>query len=299
MAKRIALLSNCLANQNAKVAEYEVVPGALTPVLALLRDAGFTIRQMPCPEMTYMGCGRWWQVRAQYDTPGYRNHCTALATGIADLLAGEGAISDLVFLGVDGSPSSGVSVTDSGSDWGGRPGPRPVELARGPGVWSEILAQCLAERGFAGLRMIGIGTELPGYDPQTELGRLATFLASGQSLAEVPLPAGDNVLPEAGGEAAQAVQRSRRLLVVGDRAMNAPDAALLAFEAGGWGELQLPAADLPGAARILSWIADEIEDYLRNAHQVAAHSALIGDPALAMLNRELVSRGLQPLTPMA
>ena len=289
MAKRIAILSHCLANQNAKVAEYEVVPGALTPLLALLRGEGFTIRQMPCPEMTYMGCARWWQVRAQYDTPGYRAHCRALAHGVADMLSGENGISELVFLGVDGSPSSGVSVTDFGPDWGGRPGPRPVELVPGPGVWSEILAQTLVARGFAGLRMIGIGTELPGYDPGAELARLAAFLASGDTPPPL-LPSGDATPASPPDTAA----RSSRLLVVSDRAMNAPGPALLRLEADGWGELQLPPAGHPGAAQAIHWLADQIEDYLRHGHQVAAFAPDAADPALILLNRELAARGLVP-----
>lgn len=176
--RRIALLSHCIANQNAKVAEYALCPGAVSPLLDLLRAEGFVIQQMPCPEMTYMGVARWWQVREQYDTPGYRNHCRRVALSVADVLTHhlrEGC-DDLVLIGVDGSPSSGVGVTDHGPDWGGRPGAQPVAHVPGQGVWIGVLAAVLAERGLPRPRMIGLGLELEGFELETEVKRLRDFL---------------------------------------------------------------------------------------------------------------------------
>ncbi|MFE3839309.1 hypothetical protein [Pseudogemmobacter sonorensis] len=56
---------------------------------------------------------------------------------------------------------------------------------------------------------------------------------------------------------------------------------------------------LPGAERAISWIADEIEDYLRHGHQIAVHEAQAGDPAFALLDREMIARGLNPPGPAA
>ncbi|WP_116134447.1 hypothetical protein [Tropicimonas sp. IMCC34043] len=283
MSRRIALLSNCLANQNAKVAEYEVCPGAVVPLLDLLRTAGFTIQQMPCPEMTFLGCSRWWQVREQYDTPGYRRHCRLVAGSVADVLERTCAdgCDDLVLLGVDGSPSSGVTTTDHGTGWGGRPGAREVSLVAGKGVWIEVLEQVLRARGLPVPRVIGIGTELPGYAPVAEMARLAGFLG----LAEV-----------GGGGHAIDPERGRRILIVPDAALSQPGATA-GFEAAGWGLLQLPPAGLsPEAAHLArDLVADQAEDYRRNGYRVA----VLAGPESDLFARHMIDRGLAPFEVLA
>lgn len=292
---RIALVSNCLANQNAKVAEYEVTAGAIAPVLGLLREKGFRIQQMPCPEMTFMGCARWWQVKAQYDTPGYRRHCRMLAQSVADIVEGDGGngCTDLVFLGVDGSPSSAVGVTDFGPTWGGRPEPRDVAYVPGRGVWTEVLLEVLAERGLPPPRMIGMGTELPGYDAAADLRRLAAFLAAADQ-TEAPLPRAD---ARTGAPADESMTvRGRRILVLPAETMN--DEALAApLEAAGWGILQLPPAGLAAPARTFACelVADQIEDYRRHTHLVAA----LAGKTDAMLAAELARRGVEPLAELS
>jgi predicted secreted protein len=57
-SRRIALVSHCLLNVNAKVeglAEYQGVH----PVIEGLSAAGFGVIQLPCLEMTHMGMKRW------------------------------------------------------------------------------------------------------------------------------------------------------------------------------------------------------------------------------------------------
>jgi predicted secreted protein len=176
---RIALLSHCLANQNAKVGGYATCPGVVAPVLAVLRAAGYAIIQMPCPEMAFLGARRWWQVREQYDTPGYRRRCRELAASVADVLAariGPGT-RDVIVLGVDGSPSSGVRFTDRGPGWGGEPRPLPFDLVAGRGVWIEELDAVLAARQLPRPRWLGIGLELPDFDEARSLAELRAFLA--------------------------------------------------------------------------------------------------------------------------
>jgi predicted secreted protein len=68
--ERLALLSHRLANQNAKVGGYAACPGIVAPVLAVLREAGYAIQQMPCPEMAFLGARRWWQGLRQLDGGG-------------------------------------------------------------------------------------------------------------------------------------------------------------------------------------------------------------------------------------
>jgi len=178
MTTRVALVSHCLLNQNAKVAEYAICPGALPWVASDLSAAGYLIQQMPCPEMTFLGVGRWWQVREQYDTPGYRNHCRRAAETVAAVLRHNlrDGCEDLVLIGVDGSPSSGVTITDSGQSWGGRPEPRDMALVSGKGVWIGILEEVLLSKGLPRARSIGLGTELPGYDEASTRNSLRDWL---------------------------------------------------------------------------------------------------------------------------
>jgi hypothetical protein len=158
----------------------------------LLRRRGFILQQMPCPEMSLLGAKRWWQVREQYDTPGYRRHCRGLANSVVDVLElrlAEGP-RDVVLLGVDGSPSSGVTLTGIGTEpgptWGGRPGDVPSRLVPGKGVWIEELEAVIAERGLPVPRLLGIPMELPGYSVEQSLKELDAFLAAGSAQAQAP-----------------------------------------------------------------------------------------------------------------
>ena len=127
--RRVAFVAHCLVNQNAKVSEFAKCPGVVAPLVERLRVNGYEIQQLPCPEMSYLGVVRWWQSREQYDTPGYKRHCRALARTVVDIA---GAYLkheyDIVIIGLDGSPSSGVRLTSTKASWG---------AARGGGVRRE------------------------------------------------------------------------------------------------------------------------------------------------------------------
>ncbi|HWA41646.1 MAG TPA: hypothetical protein VHA10_00425 [Hypericibacter adhaerens] len=180
---RVALLSHCLANQNAKVDEYALCPGVVTPVVAILKEFGYAIQQMPCPEMAFLGVNRWWQVKEQYDTPGFRRHCRNLAFSVAELLEARVArgCEDLVLVGVDGSGSSAVTFTGIGPAWGGRPEDMSWEVVPGKGVWIEELEQVLAERGLPVPRGFGVAMELPGFTMEKAMAEFRGFLAAGRA----------------------------------------------------------------------------------------------------------------------
>jgi len=106
--KRVAFIAHCLLNQNAKVEGGAKRPGMWEPVIDLLRERGYTIRQMPCPELAFGGARRFWGVREQFDTPLYRRHCRRLATLVASVIAQHAsAADDVVLIGVDSSPTNG------------------------------------------------------------------------------------------------------------------------------------------------------------------------------------------------
>jgi predicted secreted protein len=75
--RKVALVANCLLNQNAKVCQGARYAGVVSPVVEVLRSRGYVLQQLPCPELAFAGVRRWWAVYEPYDTPAYRAHCRA------------------------------------------------------------------------------------------------------------------------------------------------------------------------------------------------------------------------------
>ena len=177
--KTVCYLAHCLLNANAKVDEGARCAGVYSPILALLRDRGCTIRQMPCPELAFGGTHRFWAVREQYDTPAFRAHCRRLAEPVAAQIRADLATgARVVLVGIDGSPSLGVELTAADTDWGGRPDkPRdddyPVTL--GAGLFTETLLDLLSGV-VLDVRTVGIGQDLFVYDEPAELAKLGAAL---------------------------------------------------------------------------------------------------------------------------
>jgi predicted secreted protein len=149
------------------------------PVINLLRERGYRIRQMPCPELAFAGARRFWGVREQYDTPLYRQHCRRLAKLVAGVMQPHlAAGDDVVLIGIDSSPTMGVSFTPSAPHWGGRPDrvEDDSRLVPGDGIFVEELQAELEERGFELPRSTGIRHWFPDYDPEEERRRLEELL---------------------------------------------------------------------------------------------------------------------------
>jgi predicted secreted protein len=177
---RCAYVAHCMLNANAKVDEWAPCAGVHEPFLHVLRERGYVLRQLPCPELAFAGFARFWQVREQYDTPAYRRHCATLAAPVVAMLERDlRAGADVVLIGVDGSPSMGVRLTVSGPDWGGRPdkpGDFDGEIVPGRGIFVEVLLAALEERGAGPIRLTAVGTDLPDTDEAAELAALARDL---------------------------------------------------------------------------------------------------------------------------
>jgi len=110
----VAFVAHCLLNQNSKVGDGAHCAGIYSPVVDVLRDQGWRIEQMPCPELAFIGLNRFWAVREQLDTIAYRKHCRRLAATVADMIAVRaGRGEEVVLIGVEGSPSMGVRITSS------------------------------------------------------------------------------------------------------------------------------------------------------------------------------------------
>jgi len=179
--RRVAFVAHCLVNQNAKVSEFARCPGVVVPLLARLREAGYEIQQLPCPEMSFLGVARWWQSREQYDTPGYRRHCRDLARTVVDTVAFYAEHEyDVVIIGLDGSPSSGVRLTSTKTSWGGRPEGAVAggsDRIPGMGVWMDELKREFESRGLAFPRATGIAMDAADFDMEAAMEEVAGFLA--------------------------------------------------------------------------------------------------------------------------
>jgi len=175
----VAFVAHCLLNQNAKVYGGARCPGIYSPLVQVLREQGWRLEQLPCPELAFTGLNRFWAVREQYDTAAYRRHCGRLAAAVAGALDTHvRAGSDVVLVGLEGSPSMGVCITSSDPQRGGRPlwPDGTEELTEGEGIFMEELRAELRSRGIAEPRRIGITHQLPDHDATTERTRLEAFL---------------------------------------------------------------------------------------------------------------------------
>lgn len=179
---RVAFIAHCMLNQNAKVEGGAARPAVWEPVLDVLRERGYVIRQMPCPELAFGGARRFWGVREQFDTPLYRRHCRRLAKLVAAVMAQHvSAGDDLVMIGVDSSPTMGIDFTPSAEHWAGKPdiGDDDSQLVPGDGIFLAELRAELAERGLPMPRATGTRHWFPNYDPNEERRRLEALLEPG------------------------------------------------------------------------------------------------------------------------
>lgn len=191
--RRVAFVAHCLVNQNAKVQEFARSPGVVPGVVGRLRTHGYRIQQLPCPEMAFAGVNRWWQGRELYDKANYRRHCGILAANMAEPIAEFYRRGyEVVVIGLDGSPSSGVRYTGRAKDWGGRPHfeDGDYEVVEGMGVWMEELKRGLEMRGVPWPRASGMLLDRTDWDEARDLPQcldeLDEFLSGGGSTASVP-----------------------------------------------------------------------------------------------------------------
>jgi predicted secreted protein len=179
--RRVAFVAHCLVNQNAKVSEFARCPGVVVPLVDRLREAGYEIQQLPCPEMSFLGVARWWHSREQYDTPGYRRHCRALARMVVDTVAFYTEHEyDVVIIGLDGSPSSGVRLTSTKASWGGRPEGAVAggsDRIPGMGIWMDELKREFESRGLGFPRATGIAMDAADFDMERAMEEIRGFLA--------------------------------------------------------------------------------------------------------------------------
>ncbi|MGI6628959.1 MAG: CD3072 family TudS-related putative desulfidase [Bacillota bacterium] len=177
---KIALVAHCLLNQNAKVGGLARYPGIVPGIVDLLIKYDFGIIQIPCPEMMAAGIARWGQVKEQYMCYGFYKDFRQIAISLID------SISDyithgytIVLVGIDGSPSCGVHITESNSNWGGTMLSNDdcqVENIQAPGAFVELFQKEVSKRGMKPIPAIGLPMDLK--DGKFDLSELEKFLAS-------------------------------------------------------------------------------------------------------------------------
>ncbi len=167
---KIAILAHCLLNQNVKPHQRARYHGIVDPVLDVIREEGYALVQLPCPEIGFAGMKRWSQVIEQYDTPKYRAHCRDMATHSIDQIDHFLRDDDftLILIGLEGSPSCGVRLTGSSPDWQGYPG--AVEMTGkypvkpGAGLFIQALQTEIKSRGLTVPPILAVGLDLYGID---------------------------------------------------------------------------------------------------------------------------------------
>lgn len=152
--KRIVVLAHCLLNVNAKIHGLALYSGAMESLVIKYIKEGIGIIQLPCPEMTYLGCQRWGMSKNQYDNPSFRRHCRNIVLPIVEQLEDyqkNGYIIEGI-IGVNGSPSCGVSLVTYGYQGGmidlAEEQKDNLQEANAKGIMIEELSKLLKEHNL-------------------------------------------------------------------------------------------------------------------------------------------------------
>ncbi len=147
---KIFFVSHCLLNSAAVVRQGGQKTALKQRFLENTLRLGIQLIQLPCPEFALYGHLRWGHTKEQFLTPAFMRQCKKIASYAAQQAAEYQRFPEqfdiLGFVGMDGSPTCGVSVTCSGFS-GGEFLPDTslpkAEKVQGRGVLSDILAEML------------------------------------------------------------------------------------------------------------------------------------------------------------
>lgn len=122
--KKIIILCHCLINPFSKVFNFrtpnEDFELKKKELISLFFNNDIGIIQLPCPELTCYGCNRWGHVKEQFDTTHFRETCKLLLNESVNQMYEytKNNYSILGIIGINGSPSCGVSKTCSANWYG-------------------------------------------------------------------------------------------------------------------------------------------------------------------------------------
>ncbi|MHA1939439.1 MAG: CD3072 family TudS-related putative desulfidase [Candidatus Thorarchaeota archaeon] len=122
-SRKVAVLAHCILNQNAKVEDIALYSAIIPEVVNLVVERGYGIIQMACPETIHLGLGRWECIKDQYETSSFKHLCKRLALEVLDQLEDyeKNGYTIGPFIGIDGSPSCGVSKSCRADKEGANP----------------------------------------------------------------------------------------------------------------------------------------------------------------------------------
>lgn len=156
-SREMVFVSHCVLNANARVEGLSCYAG-VHPVVARLAERGYGVIQLPCPEVVFGGLDRPPLAIEDYDTPEFRTLCAGLAeeaAGTAEIYAHKG-MRLVGCLGVEGSPSCGVEITNTKQ---GAEGTGSISVrTSGSGVFVQALRDRLEPLG---VRFVGIDAREP------------------------------------------------------------------------------------------------------------------------------------------
>ena len=176
--QKIVFISHCILNTASKVVR--TMPSSRTSedqtrrdFLHYAIDHQIQLIQLPCPEFTLYGASRWGHVMDQFNNPFFRDHCRQILAPILQqmraYLQPEEAhkFKVLGIIGINGSPSCGVSFTCTGP-WGGEFSGRTdlaevlsqVTCVSKKGVLMDVLEEMMREQNIS-LKMIGLDSNNP------------------------------------------------------------------------------------------------------------------------------------------
>jgi predicted secreted protein len=110
--RKIAIVSHCILNQNSVVKGLERAKGAFNDVVEILLKKDYSIIQLPCPEMLYLGIDRNGMIKEEYDIKEYRELCKKVLNPIIKYLEEYNKEKfKFILIGIEGSPTCGIFKT--------------------------------------------------------------------------------------------------------------------------------------------------------------------------------------------
>jgi predicted secreted protein len=162
-SNKVALIAHCLLNQNCKVHDLALAKGMFFEVINILHRLNLGVIQLPCPEATFLGMSRWWQVKQQYNTRVFRRHCRSLIIPIIDQVEDglNNNVNTVGCIGIDGSPTCGVNSCGRFREWSGKPvmgEAGPINYS--PGILIEEIIEEVNDRNIKPLKMFGLPLDI-------------------------------------------------------------------------------------------------------------------------------------------
>jgi predicted secreted protein len=162
--KKVFIVSHCVLNTASKVVYYSRKDITEEEILrkkfvceAIKEDIHFL--QLPCPEFNMYGSNRWGHTKDQFDNAFFRDSCRRMLEPIIlqmkEYVREIDKFEVLGIIGIEGSPSCGVSITCCG-EWGGEFSGREditeviqrVHVKNEKGVFMEVLAEIMQKEGI-------------------------------------------------------------------------------------------------------------------------------------------------------